>query len=975
MSNMIPNSADASNSQDVQQQNPPVDNTTSSVQQPNQATVVSPQQPLSAQSSVQGPANVATPVAPQGAGATSTAKQPGTAPTGVPPALQGAATQHPSIQRAGVLRSIAETLAGGPRYNYTIDPNTGDMTKEPVPMKRGDIALAIALEAVSGSLTGMAQRGPGSAFVGGEKAFQQGEQQVAEKDKTAKAEGEANYARHYQVLETNLRLYNNALQAGRMGVEQNETYVGQFTDAIKNIQDNAPQIVKGVVTEQDMAKYHVTKDTAIPYKVVPLIDPTTGKQVERNGVKISQMEYLVVDPNYKSTLFTPDEIKKASDYGLPWAKALMAAGKNGQPPEDVATTISFYLNCKAQLAAIDLGQNDVNHYYDLVNSGGGGGGGGAKAPTATPTIPNAGVSLGIQDKVDKYAKQYGVPNAVARGLIMKESNGNPRAQGENTPSGQALGLGQLMPATIAKYHITDPFNVDQNLGATMQKFRELLDRYDGDPIKAYAAYQSGENKVDPNASIQDILKHLGPKGRGAVKEYANMIGVDLNAPANAEQYPVPKLLDAIKTDPMMADAWQKLTNLLNATANANNGVVSYQRAYGELAAKNPAAAQRILKLLGGSDALQSADEAEAQNEARRKADVEIAAAQEKGENKQISDEQSSENMETMLRGPADFKFTPDMANLPPDQLAAKLQSMGVTVPENFDALYKVTNYQVGDADFANRKWAKGDPNAMRRDEAIQYGTRYINPNFSELDFNNIVTKRKDLVSANSPDYQQIRSFNTLLDHIGDAFTQVNALRNTNLQFINKPLNKMKEEVGNPAVTETMAAIEPVKKEFMTFLINSHALTDQDRKSGDDLMDMHFSLSQLQENLKRFALTAADRMGEVNEGWRRLTGSNIPGLISQRAARTLLVFPEVAGKLADMDVGGSFVGASTYKGNPGITVSQFTQPPAPNAVHMNFSNGASGWLAPDGTVYDEISRKPVAKFTGTLQNGTYTPISR
>ena len=63
------------------------------------------------------------------------------------------------------------------------------------------------------------------------------------------------------------------------------------------------------------------------------------------------------------------------------------------------------------------------------------------------------------------------------------------------------------------------------------------------------------------------------------------------------------------------------------------------------------------------------------------------------------------------------------------------------------------------------------------------------------------------------------------------------------------------------------------------------------------------------------------------------------------------------------------------GNKCDKINSWKSSPAPNAVHMNFSNGASGWLAPDGTVYDEISRKPVAKFTGTLQNGTYTPIRR
>ncbi len=140
----------------TQQPVPPTTEANPPVQQSAQPAPGPTQQPASASPAQAGAgATQSTPAAP------GAPKQPGSpqqAPVGVPAPLQGAAATHPSIQRAGVLRSIAQTLAGGPRYNYTVDANTGKMNKTEVPLSRKDIGLAIALEAISGSLTGMAQK-------------------------------------------------------------------------------------------------------------------------------------------------------------------------------------------------------------------------------------------------------------------------------------------------------------------------------------------------------------------------------------------------------------------------------------------------------------------------------------------------------------------------------------------------------------------------------------------------------------------------------------------------------------------------------------------------------------------------------------------------------------------------------------------------------------------------------------------------
>ncbi len=83
----------------------------------------------------------------------------------------------------------------------------------------------------------------------------------------------------------------------------------------------------------------------------------------------------------------------------------------------------------------------------------------------------------------------------------------------------ALGLMQLMPATIARFDVKDPFDPFQNIQAGAALLRSLIDTYHGDLKLALAAYNAGSARID-NASpdtypletksyIAGILKELG----------------------------------------------------------------------------------------------------------------------------------------------------------------------------------------------------------------------------------------------------------------------------------------------------------------------------------------------------------------------------------------------------------------------------------------------------------------------------------
>lgn len=91
--------------------------------------------------------------------------------------------------------------------------------------------------------------------------------------------------------------------------------------------------------------------------------------------------------------------------------------------------------------------------------------------------------------IDAVSARYGVNPAWVYALIEVESSYRPAAR---SPKG-AMGLMQLMPATIERYAVSDPYDPSANIDAGTRHLRSLLDRYDFD--SALAAYNAGEGPV------------------------------------------------------------------------------------------------------------------------------------------------------------------------------------------------------------------------------------------------------------------------------------------------------------------------------------------------------------------------------------------------------------------------------------------------------------------------------------------------
>lgn len=94
--------------------------------------------------------------------------------------------------------------------------------------------------------------------------------------------------------------------------------------------------------------------------------------------------------------------------------------------------------------------------------------------------------------VEQAASAYNVDPSVIRAILHRESAGNPTAV---SPAG-AGGLMQLMPATAAGLGVTDRFDPAQSIDAGTRYYRQMLDRFGGDPELALAAYNAGPGRVD-----------------------------------------------------------------------------------------------------------------------------------------------------------------------------------------------------------------------------------------------------------------------------------------------------------------------------------------------------------------------------------------------------------------------------------------------------------------------------------------------
>jgi soluble lytic murein transglycosylase-like protein len=127
----------------------------------------------------------------------------------------------------------------------------------------------------------------------------------------------------------------------------------------------------------------------------------------------------------------------------------------------------------------------------------------------TPPPPASPKSNDPKTLVHDAAVRNSLPPAFVASVAKAES---AMKQNAISPKG-AIGVMQLMPAT-AKALSADPHDTEQNIDAGTRLLRELLVKYDGDVVKALAAYNAGPgavaryNGLPPYRETQDYVNKV-----------------------------------------------------------------------------------------------------------------------------------------------------------------------------------------------------------------------------------------------------------------------------------------------------------------------------------------------------------------------------------------------------------------------------------------------------------------------------------
>lgn len=99
--------------------------------------------------------------------------------------------------------------------------------------------------------------------------------------------------------------------------------------------------------------------------------------------------------------------------------------------------------------------------------------------------------LQLTPLIKHYARVHDVTPALVAAVVGQESGFNPRAV---SPKG-AAGAMQLMPATAARYGVTDRRDPEQNIDAGVRHLKDLLVQHQGNVALALAAYNAGQGAV------------------------------------------------------------------------------------------------------------------------------------------------------------------------------------------------------------------------------------------------------------------------------------------------------------------------------------------------------------------------------------------------------------------------------------------------------------------------------------------------
>ncbi|CAK0773439.1 soluble lytic murein transglycosylase [Gammaproteobacteria bacterium] len=142
-------------------------------------------------------------------------------------------------------------------------------------------------------------------------------------------------------------------------------------------------------------------------------------------------------------------------------------------------------------------------------------------------------SSNVHALIEREARHWGVDAALVKAVVSVESGFYSDAR---SPKG-AMGLMQLMPGTVHRFGVGDPWDPQQNVTGGVRYLRFLLDRFGGDLSLALAGYNAGENSVTRYGGLPPYPETREYVGRvlGCLREY-EAVSADSTQSSTADSY-------------------------------------------------------------------------------------------------------------------------------------------------------------------------------------------------------------------------------------------------------------------------------------------------------------------------------------------------------------------------------------------------------------------------------------------------------
>jgi hypothetical protein len=824
---------------------------------------------------------------------------------------QPVAAEKP-LTRGSIFHSIFETLAGPTQYTYKIDPQTGNMEKTPVQRSTRQLANSVVAGALTGLFAGGQAKGDsGDALGAGGNAVLKANK---ERDDSAKEEAKSNYARNVSLADNNMRLYQNVLQASRLGLQTVQPMMDENEALYNDLNENVPGSILGTAdsSEEAMSKFHVAKDAVFPIAAYPRVDGN-GKVAEGMNFK-----YAAVDPNALVSL-TKSLWDKAYKYHI--AGTTNGEGKQIGLPDDTKLKATQVLGLMHKVQAFENTQKEIEGLNKNIADSKD-----VKKPAVAPlNLKNA----EIQSVADSAADKYGVDKGLVRAIIKQESQENPKAVSKKG----AQGLMQLMPDTAKGLGVTDSFDINQNVDGGVRLIKQLLDKYDGNIEKALAAYNAGESRVDKANGVPDIpetqqyvkniIGNLQPQTPSASKEEDD---------ADSEQTG-----NSVLTGKVSPNFLSKA--LEDGTIKPKDVQLIQKLGIGAFIDKKPDGLSSVDSLLkSGAKGLDTESVGRVKNLLGGEAAINDYAEQQVLK-KKIAEENAIGAIKNKFKATAEE----DKANAHEKRVIAdneeSIKAMGT------GKLFNITHISTMRA-------------SDRQLLVNEVAKRYPNWNPEEVEAKVDLFKNASGAMRNTQGTfsNSVMNANTSLGHMAGALSAVDKLKQkypeimTENNMAEKGINWFNNQFGtDPDWSKYKVSLAAATTDWQNLLNNQHALSKGDKELAEDIVKPTSPLSVAISSIQEMAHTAAVRIKPLNEQWKQTMGKNFPNLIEPDTVQAIkrINNPEVNAILGTMLSGGQLSGTSDGAGKGGIKVNSLITPPKGATMLVNGSDGKKHWS--DGKV--------------------------